>query len=82
MLKESTTTLYGNDRYEGYAIDLVDELSRRMGFTYTILIQEDRNYGEKKSDGTWDGLIGEIHNHVTICILFYPNFSFNSMHSF
>ena len=36
MLKEDSGTLVGNDRYEGYSVDLVDAISQILGFNYTI----------------------------------------------
>lgn len=44
MLKDTTTGLSGNDRFEGFGIDLIDELSRLYGFKYNF-IQWDSDYG-------------------------------------
>ncbi|KAK3586165.1 hypothetical protein CHS0354_029357 [Potamilus streckersoni] len=49
----------GNDRYEGYCIDLAEELSKRVKFTYTIKLVNDQNYG-KFVDGAWNGIIAEL----------------------
>lgn len=59
MIKESTTQLYGNDRYEGFAVDIINELAKELGFTYEILIQEDGSYGNQINN-TWTGMIGEV----------------------
>lgn len=58
MLKLSSNTLKGNDRYEGFGIDLIKELSEMSGFNYTFIIQEDSNSGYK-DDKTkkWSGMI-------------------------
>ncbi|XP_060848999.1 glutamate receptor ionotropic, kainate 3-like isoform X1 [Rhopalosiphum padi] len=63
MLKLSSNTLKGNDRYEGFGIDLIKELSEMSGFNYTFIIQEDSNSGYK-DDKTkkWSGMIGEVIN--------------------
>lgn len=46
---------------EGFIIDLLDELSAKLGFNYTIYEQAERKYGsEDKSTGKWDGLIGDL----------------------
>ncbi|XP_050502337.1 glutamate receptor ionotropic, kainate 2-like isoform X3 [Diabrotica virgifera virgifera] len=61
MLKDSTTQLLGNERYEGYGIDLIEELSKILGFNYTFELQADGKYGIlNKVTGKWDGMMGEI----------------------
>lgn len=63
MNKLSSNTLEGNERYEGFGIDLIKELSEISGFNYTFKIQEDGNSGyiDKKK---WNGMIGEVINGV------------------
>lgn len=65
MMKLSSNTLEGNDRYEGFGIDLIKELSEMSGFNYTFIIQEDFNSGymDEKTK-KWDGMIGEVINGV------------------
>ncbi|XP_058809546.1 glutamate receptor ionotropic, kainate 3-like isoform X1 [Phymastichus coffea] len=51
--KNHTNTLEGNDRYEGFVIDLIKKLSGRMSFDYTFYVQKDRNNGNcKREDKT------------------------------
>ncbi|XP_044259602.1 glutamate receptor ionotropic, kainate 2-like isoform X2 [Tribolium madens] len=58
---ETTQQLLGNDRFEGFGIDLMDELSSMLGFNYTIIIQEDGYNGNyNATTGEWNGLIGAI----------------------
>lgn len=66
MVKLSSNTLEGNERYEGFGIDLIKELSEMSGFNYTFKIQEDGNSGyiENKK---WTGMIGEVINGVRYC---------------
>lgn len=67
MLKQSTQKLEGNDRYEGYGIDLIKELSEMSGFNYTFIIQEDTNSGSIDSKTKkWDGMIGKVISGVSI----------------
>ncbi|XP_074651562.1 glutamate receptor 2-like [Tubulanus polymorphus] len=54
-------TLKGNDRYEGYCKDLLDELSKLLNFDYEIRLVEDKSYGTLRN-GTWDGMIGQLLN--------------------
>ncbi|KAG5874608.1 hypothetical protein JTB14_018818 [Gonioctena quinquepunctata] len=61
MLTETTTQLTGNDRYEGYGVDVIRELSKILGFNYTLVLQEDGLYGNfNQTTGQWDGMLGEI----------------------
>ncbi|CAH0553020.1 unnamed protein product [Brassicogethes aeneus] len=61
MLKETTTQLIGNDRFEGFGIDVIDKLSKLLGFNYTIIIQPDGQYGNfNRTSNEWNGMIKEI----------------------
>lgn len=64
MLKESATQLNGNDRFEGFGIELIHELSLMLGFNYTFRIQEDGVYGSI-IDGHWNGMVRELLDHVS-----------------
>ncbi|XP_071130440.1 ionotropic receptor 25a-like [Mytilus edulis] len=47
-------------RYEGYTIDILDEIARRLSFEYSFHYVPDGEYGVLRSDGTWSGIIGEV----------------------
>lgn len=65
MLKEASQTLSGNDRFEGFGIDLIEELAKMLGFHYTFKIQEDSVYGSlDRKTGQWTGMIRELMEHV------------------
>lgn len=73
MLKDSTIELTGNDRYEGYAVDLIDALAPILGINYEIIIEDDGNVGTYNNDTqTWDGMIGKIRAGVN-CISTYAS---------
>lgn len=55
--------LYGNDRYEGYCIDLLDSIAKLCGFNYTIKLVEDGLYGTIV-DGKWNGLVKDLIDKV------------------
>ncbi len=55
--------LIGNDRYEGYCIDLLDKIAKLCGFNYTIKLVEDGLYGAYV-DGKWNGLVKELIDKV------------------
>ncbi|XP_044757854.1 ionotropic receptor 25a-like [Coccinella septempunctata] len=46
--------------YNGYTIDLLEELSKRMRFRYNITTTNDVGYPD--SEGKWTGLIGQLIN--------------------
>lgn len=64
MLKESTKKMIGNEQYEGYAIDIIEEISKMLGFNYTFMVQEDNNYGSLQPNGQWNGMIRRIMDNV------------------
>lgn len=71
MLKKSQNQLQGNDRFEGFGIDLIHELSLIEGFNYTFHVREDGTTGVKDQiTQKWSGLLGDIINGVRIKILF------------
>ncbi|XP_071324869.1 glutamate receptor ionotropic, kainate 3 isoform X1 [Trachinotus anak] len=63
MLKKSDKALVGNDRFEGFCIDLLKELSNILGFTYEIRLVPDGRYGSQDDKGLWNGMIRELIEH-------------------
>uniref|UniRef100_A0A7N5JNJ6 Glutamate receptor n=1 Tax=Ailuropoda melanoleuca TaxID=9646 RepID=A0A7N5JNJ6_AILME len=64
LFKKSDKPLYGNDRFEGYCIDLLRELSTILGFTYEIRLVEDGKYGaQDDANGQWNGMVRELIDH-------------------
>ena len=55
----------GNISYQGYCIDLLNELARHLKFTYEIYVSPDGKYGSETENGTWNGMIGELLNEVS-----------------
>lgn len=61
MLRETSLTMTGNDRFEGFGIELIQKLSERLGFNYTFILQEDGAYGSlNKETNEWNGMLREI----------------------
>lgn len=50
---------------EGYCIDLVSELSKKLGFKYKLHLVKDNRYGAMDSSSNWNGMIGEIIRRVS-----------------
>ena len=65
MLKKSDKALVGNDRFEGFCIDLLKELANILGFTYEIRLVPDGKYGSQDEKGQWNGMIRELIEHVS-----------------
>jgi hypothetical protein len=60
MLKKDTDKYEGNDRYEGFSIDLIKEISRMLKFDYTIYEVPDGKFGARNLTGEWNGIIREL----------------------
>lgn len=82
MLKLDTQPLSGNEQFEGFTVDLLDELSKILGFKYKIRLVADGSYGSlNKQTGEWNGMIREVIDGVTREIIKFtiPNiFNFNT----
>ena len=53
--------------YEGYCIDLLNELAKNLKFTFEIYTVPDGLYGAETINGTWNGMIGELISEVCRC---------------
>ena len=61
MYRENSEALSGNERFEGYNVDLISEVASILGFNYTINLVADGNYGSyNEKNKTWNGMIGEL----------------------
>ena len=55
------------EKYEGYVVDLIRELSKEVRFKYEMYKVADDQYGRyDQASGTWDGMIGDLVAHVSI----------------
>ncbi|KAL3861014.1 hypothetical protein ACJMK2_007107 [Sinanodonta woodiana] len=55
-----TTDPNGTITYEGLCIDLLNELADMLNFTYELVGPPDGKFGSKRSDGRWNGLVGQL----------------------
>lgn len=76
------TDFVGNDRYEGFVKDLMDNIARVKNFTYKLVLVPDNHYGNHDPlTGKWSGMIGEILEGVKKCDslkLMHTNFIFST----
>ncbi|XP_035699949.1 glutamate receptor ionotropic, kainate 2-like [Branchiostoma floridae] len=61
--------LEGEERFEGYLMDLIRKMALHLNFTYSLEILEDAHVGEKQPDGSWDGMIGLLFNYEVDVVL-------------
>lgn len=70
MFKVTPKYLRGNNRFEGFCIDLLEKLAEMEGFSYNIILRHDKSNGVKDPQtGEWNGIIGDIINFVIIFFL-------------
>ncbi|XP_061424119.1 glutamate receptor ionotropic, kainate 2-like isoform X3 [Lethenteron reissneri] len=63
MFRKLHRTLRGNERFEGYCMDLLRELSKILGFTYEVKLVDDEKYGSQDENGQWNGMVRELVDH-------------------
>ncbi|XP_019645273.1 PREDICTED: glutamate receptor ionotropic, kainate 2-like [Branchiostoma belcheri] len=57
-----TEGLIGVARYEGFLIDMLNVMSKRLNFTFQIDVRDNITIGsQNETDGSWDGMIGMLH---------------------
>ena len=50
----------GNDRFEGFAIELMSEIAKFLQFNITFKLVDDGKYGSVDEHGNWNGMIKEV----------------------
>ncbi|KAJ8266748.1 hypothetical protein GJAV_G00134250 [Gymnothorax javanicus] len=61
MLKKNHDQLIGNDKYEGYCVELAAEIAKHVGYNYTLEIVSDGKYGSRDTESKmWNGMVGEL----------------------
>ena len=54
----------GTFQFEGYCVDLINELAKILKFKYEFYPSPDGKYGARMEDATWDGMVREILDGV------------------
>ncbi|XP_031646294.1 glutamate receptor ionotropic, kainate 4 [Oncorhynchus kisutch] len=60
MLRPNHQEMEGNERYEGFCVDMLKELADILKFKYCINLVGDGVYGVSGTNGTWTGMVGEL----------------------
>ncbi|GJQ67701.1 hypothetical protein Trydic_g16524 [Trypoxylus dichotomus] len=54
----------GNNRFFGFCVDILDRISREVGFSYLLDLVPDRKYGVKNpKTGEWNGMVQQLVMH-------------------
>ncbi|CCD61468.1 GLutamate Receptor family (AMPA) [Caenorhabditis elegans] len=62
-LEEPFVIKTGENQYEGFCIDLLNEMTQVLKFNYTIIEVQDGTYGIEDESGRWNGIIGALQRH-------------------
>ena len=68
MLKRDHASRQGNDRFEGFSIDLIEYVAKELEFDYELYLVHDGKFGSQMPDGRWNGVIGELIAGVSLTI--------------
>ncbi|XP_056899822.1 glutamate receptor 1a isoform X1 [Takifugu flavidus] len=61
MLKKNHEQLVGNDKYEGYIVELAAEIAKHVGYQYKLKLVSDGKYGARDPEiKMWNGMVGEL----------------------
>jgi hypothetical protein len=63
--RKSEQALVGNDKFQGFCVDLLEEVSNIVGFQYKIRLVPDGKYGALDDMGVWNGMVQEIISKVS-----------------
>ncbi|XP_069580897.1 glutamate receptor ionotropic, kainate 5-like isoform X1 [Brachyistius frenatus] len=62
MRKSNYQDFQGNERYEGFCVDMLRELADILKFSFRIKLVDDGQYGAPEPNGSWTGMVGELIN--------------------
>uniref|UniRef100_A0A6I8PGA2 Glutamate receptor n=1 Tax=Ornithorhynchus anatinus TaxID=9258 RepID=A0A6I8PGA2_ORNAN len=62
MRRPNFQALSGNERFEGFCVDMLRELAELLRFRFRLRLVEDGLYGAPEPNGSWTGMVGELIN--------------------
>lgn len=82
MLKKNHEQLVGNDKYEGYIVELAAEIAKHVGYQYKLKLVSDGKYGARDPETKmWNGMVGELVYGVSeqseVNLILSPNLTVN-----
>ncbi len=63
-LKKHGVFWTGNERFEGFLVDVLEHVSKAVGFDYELRLAMDGQMGGRGENGTWTGMLGELQRGV------------------
>ena len=60
MMKASEYVLKDNDQFEGFCVDMLQEIAELVGFKYKIELVPDGKYGAPDENGQWNGMVKQV----------------------
>ena len=60
-------------RYKGCMVDLMDKLMGLLGLRYKLYPVAEGRYGYRHPDGSWDGMVGELLEDVSVRDKYCPS---------
>lgn len=70
--KQDYSSFTGNDRFEGFIVDLLNKLASSLKFTHTLKLVEDDSYGGfNPVTNEWTGMVGELVSKVRVKIIYF-----------
>lgn len=55
----------GSSKYEGFLIDVLEELKKSLNVDFEIDLVADGTYGRRTEQGNWTGMIGHLQRGVS-----------------
>ncbi|XP_017263825.1 glutamate receptor U1 [Kryptolebias marmoratus] len=59
-IKQEPYTMTKGTHMEGFCMDLLSEVAKKLGFKYKVQLVKDNSYGRQDESGNWNGMIGEV----------------------
>ncbi|XP_033823269.1 probable glutamate receptor [Periophthalmus magnuspinnatus] len=59
-IKQEPFTISKGSDFEGFCMDLLFEVAKKVGFRYKVHLVKDGLYGKVDESGRWKGMIGEV----------------------
>ena len=67
----------GKEMFEGFCVDLLNAVAQKIGFDYDIYTVLDGQTGQKYSNGSWSGVIGELVRGVSCFNLYHLSVTYS-----
>ena len=48
----------------GIFVEVLEELSRLLNFSYTVSVPPDGKWGALEDDGSWSGMVGQLQREI------------------